>query len=81
MTKIPGWFLSAKEIMYLHNDEVLEYIVSRCGKLPELPKPHNGDFSVFYLTLAVELWARENGEDALSSYGLLRTQEIRESKP
>lgn len=52
-------YRSARDTMYHHASDVLGFIVDNLG---ELPAPEGPCPFVFYLSLAVELWAHQFGD-------------------
>ena len=51
-------YYQARETMSEHGDDVLDYIEEAYGELPPLPKGESwSGMAVFYLSVAVELWA------------------------
>tara|TARA_R100000951_G_scaffold34131_1_gene29106 strand:- start:198 stop:596 length:399 start_codon:yes stop_codon:yes gene_type:complete len=55
-------YFDAQQTMAEHGDEVTEYIWERLGEVPEVPKDERESWKrtcVWYLSLAVELWAHE----------------------
>ena len=55
-------YYDAKQTMTEHGDDVIEYIDDRLGEIPAVPKDERDSWCrtcVWYLSLAVELWAQE----------------------
>jgi len=49
---------TATQTMGEHGNDVLQYIEDTYGELPEIPKGESwGGIAVFFLSVAVELWA------------------------
>jgi hypothetical protein len=53
-------YYQAIQTMSEHGDDVLDYIESQIGELPEVPKNTSwSGMAVFYLSYAVELWCAD----------------------
>lgn len=51
-------YYQARETMNEHGDNVLQYIEDQYGELPKVPDGESwSGIAVFYLSVAVELWA------------------------
>jgi len=51
-------YSTAVKVMAEHGDEVTQYIEDTIGELPQIPADSSwSDIAVFYLSVAVELWA------------------------
>lgn len=60
-------YYQALMTMFEHGDAVLDYIEERHGGLPELPQPVSwAGLATHFLSVAVELWALENLDEAHS---------------
>lgn len=60
----------AADVMAKHGDDVLEYIEDAYGELPQIPAESSwSGIACFYLSLAVELWAR-TAHDTLEKSGV-----------
>lgn len=61
-------YCKAKKFMMENGESVLDYIEGRCGGIPPVPEEdrnHWASHSVFYFSLAVEMWACSVDVDAL----------------
>jgi hypothetical protein len=58
----------ANSVMGEHGDDVLDYIDSVMGELPEVPRSTSwSGMAVFYLSCAVELWASSVEDDLIEA--------------
>ena len=65
-------YCQARATMNEHGDEVLQYIEDYYDELPKVPNGSSwSQIAVFYLSLAVDLWAASIRDELLAQFGVI----------